>query len=149
MIFNRKSPAGFVERALTGVGYGFDRTNKSGWSVFTRTGSPDVPVNPRIAERDARHLVVRIEKSHGVAQSTNKRNPEAIRERRAAERARIQAAMDRLDAERAELIRRRELLPSGDFDLMSLSERLRLEREIARIERERREWVQLMRQESA
>jgi hypothetical protein len=133
-----------TEKRLAQLGYAFERINSKQWHVFSRKGSPDVALNPSVSERDARHLVTKLERQHGIQQQVNKRNSAAIKDRQRAERERIRHEMDRLDAERTALIRRKELLPTGQFDLMARNERLALERELQRIDRERREFVQMM-----
>lgn len=144
-----KAPFKAVDKRLESLGYQFVRINSRNWHVYSRSGCPDVTLNPSIAERDARHLVIKVERSLGIEQETNKRNAQAIKDRNRIERDRIRHEMDRLDAERAELIRRKQLLPEGDFDGLARNERLALEREIHRIEGERREWLRLMTQTEA
>lgn len=139
-----KSAAKLVEKRLASMGYEFSRSNSHKWWVFSQAGFPDVTLNPAIAERDARHLLKKVERQHGIEQDTNKRNAQALRERRRAERERIRAEMDRLDAERTQLIRQKELLPTGEFDRMARQQRLALERELQRLDVERRQWVQMM-----
>lgn len=135
-----------VEKRLLSLGYQFTRVNSHQWWVFTRDGSPDVTLNPAIAEREARFLVKKVERQLGIEQECHKRNAQAIKDRQRAERDRIKAEMDLLDAERTRLIRQKELLPTGDFDRMARNQRLALERELQRIDRERREFVRLMTQ---
>lgn len=135
-----------MEQKLFTLGYEFQRINSRQWRIYGQPGFPEVSLSTCIHERDARLLVKRLDRFHGINQDVNKRNAQAIKDRRAAERARIRAEMDRLDAERAELIRLKEISASADFDTMPRSERLALEREIQRIERERREWVRMMTQ---
>lgn len=135
-----------MQQKLDSLGYTLDRVNSKSWYVFSRNGFPEITVNPSIAERDAVFLVKKLNRLHGIDQDINKRNAEAIKDRRRIERARIKEAMDRLDAERSEMIRLKEMLPSGDLDTASRQERMAIEREIERIDRERREWVRLMTQ---
>lgn len=141
-----KGVAKAAEKRLASLGYAFERTNSHQWWVFSHPNFPEVTLNPAIAERDARHLIKKIERQHGIEQETNKRNAQALKERRRMERERIRAEMDRLDAERTQLIRRKELLPTGDFDSITRRERLDLERELERIDRERRDWLRMMTQ---
>lgn len=135
-----------MDRKLITLGYQFTRTNSATWHVYTRDGFPDVALNPSIRERDARFLAKKLDRLHGINQDVNKRNAQAIKERRAAERASIRAEMDRLDAERARAIRAKELLPTADLDHVSRRDRLAIEREIQRIEQEYRKWHQMMTQ---
>jgi hypothetical protein len=133
-----------MEQKLEVLGYQFSRVNSKKWYVYAQAGFPEVILNPGIAERDAVYLVKKLDRLHGINQDVNKRNAQAIRERRRVDRQRIKAEMDRLDAERAALIRKKELLPTGDLDLASRQQRIAIEREVERIERERREWTQMM-----
>lgn len=133
-----------MEQKLHSLGYEFCRVNSKQWNVYARCGFPDVVLNPSIAERDARFLVKKLDRLHGVNQDVNKRNAQAIKDRQRLERIRIKAEIDRIDAERADLIRRKQLLPTGDLDSVSRSERMAIEREIQRIEKERRDWVNMM-----
>ena len=135
-----------MEQKLESLGYEFARINAKGWHIYHRSGFPDATVNRGISESDARFLARKLDRLHGVNQDTNKRNTQAIKDRRASERARVQAEMDRLDAERARLIRAKELLPTADLDHVSSKERMAIEREIQRIEKERRSWLHMMTQ---
>jgi hypothetical protein len=135
-----------MEQKLATLGYEFDRINSRQWRIYAQPGFPEVSLSTCIHERDARLIAKRLDRLHGINQDVNKRNAQAIKERRASDRARARAEMDRLDAERARLIRAKELLPTADFDHVSSRERLAIEREIERIEKERREWVQMMTQ---
>jgi hypothetical protein len=135
-----------MEQKLTSLGYEFQRVNSKQWRIYGRPGFPEVSLSTAIHERDARLIAKKLDRIHCINQDVNKRNAQAIKDRRAAERQRIKAEMDRLDAERAELIRLKEIAATADFDSMPQSERLALEREIQRIEQERREWVRMMTQ---
>lgn len=133
-----------MEKKLAALGYEFQRINSRQWRIYAQPGFPEVGLSTAIHERDARLLAKKLDRLHGINQDVNKRNAQAIKDRRAAERSRIRAEMDRLDAERARLIRAKQLLPVGDFDQVSRRDRLAIEREIERIERERRDWLQMM-----
>ena len=133
-----------IDEKLTTLGYEFIRVNSKNWRVYSSAGFPEVIINPGIAERDARIVAKKLDRAHGIDQDVNKRNAQAIKERQRTERAKVRAEMDRLDAERAALIRRKELLPTGKLDTVTRAERLAIEREVQRIEQERRHWVQMM-----
>ena len=133
-----------ISEKLAMLGYEFTRVNSKNWRVYSSAGFPEVIINPGIAERDARIVAKKLDRAHGINQDVNKRNAQAIKDRQRVERDRIKAEMDRLDAERAALIRRKQLLPSGDLDTVSRGERLAIEREVQRLEQERRQWMQLM-----
>jgi hypothetical protein len=135
-----------MEQKLFTLGYEFQRINSRQWRIYAQSGYPEVSLSTAIHERDARMIAKRLDRLHGINQDVNKRNAQAIKDRRAAERARIRAEMDRLDAERAELIRLKEIAATADFDAMPQSDRLALEREIQRIEQEHRDWVRMMTQ---
>jgi hypothetical protein len=135
-----------ISEKLSTLGYELNRVNSKNWRVYSHPMFPEVAINPNIAERDARIVAKKLDRAHGINQDVNKRNAQAIKERQRIERAQVRAEMDRLDAERAALIRRKELLPTGELDTLTRGERLAIERELQRIDRERQGWVQMMTQ---
>jgi hypothetical protein len=133
-----------LERVLLDLGYQFDRLNTKGRKVYVRAGHADVPVLPTISEREAKFLIQKLQRQHGIKRETNKRNATIIKERQGSARERIKAETEALNRELLDIMRRKDALPVGDLDEFSRSERVAIEHEITRITAERRKWESLM-----
>ncbi|MDJ0489104.1 hypothetical protein QNA24_22260 [Rhodococcus qingshengii] len=133
-----------LERRLTQAGYRYDRTTGGGdQMVFTHPDRPEISIKPDIAEGPMLKLSKRLD-AEFKARSVAKRNPDAVRERQAAERERLKMESDRLDSERALIVAYKESLPAGDFSLLTRNEIHDLEQQIERIDKDRRRIERLM-----
>lgn len=139
-----RGPAKDLVAALEAQGYEFARVNSSGRRVYTRAGFPDIPVKLTLSEREARFLIKRLERQHGVPQESHKRNAVAVKDRQSVDRDRLKEQLAALGRRRDELLRQKAELLVGDFTDLARADRLALERELDRLQQERREYERLM-----
>lgn len=126
-------------KTLGSMGFEFDRTNSKNATFYVHpdTGC-ELKVIPGADERRARAVECEARRMIGLPTKDNKRNPEQIRERNAAEHAR---AARELEAAR---IARDESRPGLDEQQLR-----RVEDEFLRADRQFRYWDRLMREVSA
>lgn len=123
---------------LSSLGYVYDRTNSKGahFYVHEDTGC-EIRVPSGVNESQARHVLDEARHAVGLPTKQNKRNPQQIRERNAAEHVRaareLEAARNRLDS----------LSRTDEIALRKAEE------EFLRAERRFRYWDRLMRSTAA
>jgi hypothetical protein len=127
-------------------GYTWDRTNSKQVQYFTHPLCPEVGVTSGIEEHRVRHLIRNMQRDLGLATAKDqaKRHPDQIKERQAAERERLAAAIVRHEADIADLVHQREARLGGLGRVLSDREVLDIEHLIEEKERELRMWEALM-----
>ena len=131
-------------KSLEGLGFEFARRNAKAAHVYTHKRYGDIAIVPGCDEHAARQILRKIERSLGVWKQAPKRNPEHVKERQAAERARLAAQADKLAAERQEILARRDSYLSGAGAVLTGAEIRAIEDRIEQIDRERRRIETLM-----
>lgn len=121
-------------RDLSGLGYVHDRTNSKGAHFFIHedTGC-EIKMVPGADERQSRWLLDEARHAVGLPTKANKRHPQQIRERNAAEHAKAARELDAARGRLASLSRVDELAVR------------KAEEEFLRAERKFRYWDRLMR----
>lgn len=135
-----------VVSAITELGYVFQRKNSKGYSVF-RHPDPQfrhVSLNEKISDAAAGHLIENTRKAHRAFEYQPKRDPQAVKDRQARERAELKRREGSLAQERAEILRRRDAELNGIGARITASEMNELVRRLEQIEREQREIRKLM-----
>ena len=133
-----------VQKQLEKFGYVFSHRNSKEVLIYTCDGRDDVAVSATIAEHVARHLLQRLQKTHGTFKATPKRNPAAVKERQAQEREVLKARSATLVAERAQILAERDLSMSGLGAVLSPLALRALIHRLEQIDRERRAIEKLM-----
>lgn len=133
-----------VEKKLAALGYEFDHINNCGLWLYTHPDRPPMSVNVSMNEVSARAIARKLDRDLGVERVINKRNAQAIKDRRATGRDRAKAELAVLDAQRAQIIAEKDALPTGALSGIDRGRRIAIEREVLRIDQERAKWQRLM-----
>lgn len=133
-----------VENWLDRCGYRLSHANAKAQWVYVHDSAPDLVLNPAMPEFTANQAIRALRKMAGQEQKATKRKPQNIRDRQQRDRDQLAQQINRLKAERAEIVRLRDASLNGLGKVISRAEMTAIADRVEQIDREQRALQALM-----